>query len=240
MAHLAPLAAFLAIGLLGESLTGGGDAAFLWVYPIQAVIGLAVIGCFWSAYEFGPMRVSSLCWAFLAAPLALLLWIAPSWLYVRFGAPGWMESQVPGLGAPVRTLLGLAERTDGFNPAAYEGTFVPPPAGLALRFLRLVIVVPLIEEICWRGYVMRLVDDPDRPFFQNPFGRHRWKTYGIVTALVVLIHQPIDWLGAFCFGSMVYGLAVKTKSLGVCVLFHALVNLMLGVYVLVTRQWGYW
>ncbi len=240
VAHVAPLAALLGVGLIGGFAPGGEDEVLLWLYPVQTAAGLALISLFWSSYDFGPMRPGAVLRAVVAAPLALLLWVAPSWLFVRYGEPGWAQSQVPGFGRALCTVLGLADRTEGFNPADYSGTWVSPQVGLALRFLRLGIVVPLAEEICWRGYVMRLVDDSERRFFENSFGRHRWRTYAIVTGLVVLVHQPVDWVGAFCFGSIAYWLAVTSKSLGVCVIFHALVNLLLGVYVLGTRQWGYW
>ena len=34
--------------------------------------------------------------------------------------------------------------------------------------------------------------------------------------------------------------AIRTKSLPTCILAHALTNLLLGVYVMQTRQWGFW
>jgi CAAX prenyl protease-like protein len=236
-AHLLPLTVFLLIGAAGE-LVDGKDHGILWVYPLQALLCLAVLGWLWPAYSFGPLRGWRL--VLLTAPLGWLVWIAPSQLYLRFGAPAWLEGHVPGFDLPWRSLVGLDHRAGGFDPAAYQGTGVPPLAGLALRFVRLVITVPLVEEICWRGFVMRLVDDLDKPFYENSFGHHRWRTYAVVTGLVVLAHHPVDWVGAFAFGSMVYLIAVRTKSLGACVLFHALVNLLLGVYVVATQQWGYW
>jgi hypothetical protein len=33
---------------------------------------------------------------------------------------------------------------------------------------------------------------------------------------------------------------VRTKSLGACVVAHAVTNLGLGIYIMVTRQWGFW
>jgi hypothetical protein len=35
-------------------------------------------------------------------------------------------------------------------------------------------------------------------------------------------------------------LCVRTKSLGACVWMHAVANLLLGFYVMKTRQWGFW
>jgi membrane protease YdiL (CAAX protease family) len=53
-------------------------------------------------------------------------------------------------------------------------------------------------------------------------------------------HASIDYAAAIVFGSLMYWLAVRTKSLAACVLAHAVANLILGVYVMVTQQWGYW
>jgi len=236
-AHLLPLVVFMAVGL-GADWGGFGSDSKLWVYPLQAIAGLALIGFYWPAFEFRPWRGWLL--ILLTAPLAWAAWLAPSWIYRHYGAPAWMDLPVPMMEIPLRTVCGLTDRTDGFDPNAYAGTMLPVWAGVALRFLRLVVTVPLVEEVCWRGFVMRQVDDPGRSFAENPFGRHRWRTYGIVTALVVLVHQPMDWFGALVFGSLAYFIAVRTKSLGACVIFHAAVNLLLGISVMLTSQWGFW
>ena len=34
--------------------------------------------------------------------------------------------------------------------------------------------------------------------------------------------------------------AIRTKSLFACVICHAVANLLLGIYVTLTQQWGYW
>jgi CAAX prenyl protease-like protein len=102
------------------------------------------------------------------------------------------------------------------------------------------VTVPLVEELCWRGFVMRALADPDRPFPETPFGTHRWKSYFVVTALVTVAHRPEDWIGAWIFGSLVYAVAVRTRSMAACVLAHAVANGFLGIVVVATRQWGYW
>ena len=53
-------------------------------------------------------------------------------------------------------------------------------------------------------------------------------------------HAPVDWTGALGFGTLMYVLAVRSKSLGACVVMHAVANLLLGLYVMWTRQWGFW
>jgi membrane protease YdiL (CAAX protease family) len=57
---------------------------------------------------------------------------------------------------------------------------------------------------------------------------------------VMLIHNTSDWPGAFVWGSLMYFLAVRTKSLGACIVMHAVGNLLLGLYVMKTGLWGFW
>ena len=87
---------------------------------------------------------------------------------------------------------------------------------------------------------MRYIAAGERDWKQVPFGEHSWRVYGIVTLLVVLAHHPADYASAFVWGSLVYYLAVTTKSLGSCVVMHAVGNLLLGLYVMNTGQWGFW
>ena len=54
------------------------------------------------------------------------------------------------------------------------------------------------------------------------------------------MHQPGDYLGALIFGTLMYFLCVRTKSLAACVIMHAIANLILGIYVMKTRLWGFW
>jgi len=241
LAHIAPLLTFMLIGFFGHELFLLFGLKFnpdLWLYPMQAIAGIALVIFFWPSYRFTPIRGLPL--AAACAALGIGAWIAPAIIYQRFGAPPGLSQPIFGLDLEWRELLGLADRSEGFDPHLYEETWLPLWAGLALRFFRMVITVAFVEEICWRGFVMRLVDNPDRPFHTNPFGRHRWRTYAIVTSLVVVAHMPVDYLGAFIYGSLTYFVAVRTKSLAACVFMHALANLLLGIYVMSSSQWGFW
>lgn len=135
---------------------------------------------------------------------------------------------------------GIVARNDGFDPDVIDRHSFWWMAAVGMRFLRMVVIVPLVEEIFWRGFLMRYVIAGERPFEAVPFGTHHWKAFVIVTAGVVLIHNPEDYAGALVWGTLMYVLAVRTRSLGACVTMHAVGNLLLGVYVLQTRQWGFW
>jgi membrane protease YdiL (CAAX protease family) len=59
-----------------------------------------------------------------------------------------------------------------------------------------------------------------------------------VTLAFAAVH--IQWMTAIVWGSMIALLLVRTRSLGACIIAHAVTNLLLGVYVLYTHDWAFW
>ena len=158
-------------------------------------------------------------------------WLLPTVLYDYWGL-----SATP---TGVLKLLGVAERKEGFDP----GVFHSPVAwwtAVSLRFLRLVVVVALVEEIFWRGFLMRFVADWEGEYWRQPFGRATWKSYLIVTGLFMAAHASIDYAAAFVYGTLTYLLCIWSKSLGACVIMHATANLLMGLYIMAYGKYGLW
>ena len=109
---------------------------------------------------------------------------------------------------------------------------------LAARFTRLVIVVPLVEEIFWRGFLLRYLVRED--FTAIPFGSSNRFSFWAVVVAFTAVHAPADWPAAFLTGILFNLIAVRTRSLAACVTAHAVANLALGVYICATKQWGFW
>ncbi len=199
-----------------------------WLFPLQTVVGLILLVSFWRHYDFRPARGFV-----LAAALALVgiaVWILPGHLFWQLG----MEE------GPWR-VLGFTARDEGFDPTVVgEPGSAPYLATLGFRFLRMVVVVALVEEIFWRGFLMRYLLDPHGNYWEQPFGKFSWLSLGVVTGLFTFAHHPSDYFGAVVYGLLTYALAVRTKSLAACVFMHAVANLALGIYVLATGQNGYW
>jgi len=126
-------------------------------------------------------------------------------------------------------LAGLAPDEGGFEPERVLGAgSAATYAEYALRFARAAIVVPFVEELFWRGYLMRWCIDRDFP--QNvPIGRHSWLSYGVTTLLFMLIHCPADYAGAFLYGTLAYVLVACTKRLTPAIAMHAAANLIMGI-----------
>jgi len=48
------------------------------------------------------------------------------------------------------------------------------------------------------------------------------------------------WLSAVVWGLMIAALLVYTKSLGACIIAHAVTNLLLAIWVIKNHQWSFW
>lgn len=208
-AFLTPFATFLV--LLGVSDFAGTSAKY-WVYPAQTLLCGILVARYWPRYRFkAPAHAG---FALFMAALVFLAWISP------------------------QEFFGVQRRFTGFDPAVFQKNSAPWFFNLAFRFARLVVVVPLIEEIFWRGFLLRYLIRDD---FENvPVGAFSWLSFAVVTAGFCFEHQRPDWPAALIAGAAFNAVAYRTRSLSACVLAHAATNLLLGIYILRTGQWGFW
>ena len=232
-AHVGPMVVFqlllMLVFLFEKSVPGYPwyrTAPEHWVYPLQTLVCGGMIFFWWRHYDWSRTNWKSLGIGVIAGVVGIAVWILPTELYYRMGedAPEWAR------------WLGVRERDDGFDPNDVSWSSL----AVALRLIRMAVVVAFVEELLWRGFLMRYLVNTDKPFTSTPFGTHSWKVFGIVTVLVVLIHQPADYVVALLWGALVYFVAVKTRSLAACVVMHGVANLVLGIYILKTGHYGLW
>lgn len=212
-----PMGVFLAALVLISLLKRVGGAFWLerpeyWLYPLQTLACAALLYWYWG--EYGLQKPRGLFVTFTIAVIVFVLWISP------------------------QAVFGFPARTEGYNP--YALTVSPPLwwALLAFRFLRLVIVVPLVEEIFWRGFLLRYFIN--ERFVSVPIGAFSWLSFTVVTVGFMLVHSTPDWPAAVVTGALYNFIAYRTKSLSSCVIAHALTNLFLGHWIMHTGQWGFW
>ena len=62
----------------------------------------------------------------------------------------------------------------------------------------------------------------------------------VETPVPMLAHAPIDYAGAFVYGSLTYLLCVWSRNLGACVVMHFIANLLMGLYAMQTGKYGLW
>jgi CAAX prenyl protease-like protein len=216
-AYAFPMVLFTVLLVLSSALKKPGDSFWLsspeyWIYPLQTVLCGALIFWFWREYRLE--RPARLGFGLAVAIVVFALWIAP------------------------QAFFGAGARSTGFNPDAFAGHPLLYWTTVAMRFIRLALVVPLVEEIFWRGFLLRFLIDED--FERVPFGTFSWLSFAVVTLAFGFSHSRPDWAVALVTGALYNVVAYWTKSLATCVLTHAVTNLLLGLWIMETRQWGFW
>ena len=118
-----------------------------------------------------------------------------------------------------------------------------PPDGLrsgwvwTWRTLRAVMIVPIAEELFWRGWLMRWLVNND--FQRVALGTYAPLAFWMTAALFGSEHGPY-WDVGFLTG-VVYNLwMVRSRSLANCILMHGVTNGLLSAYVITFSQWQYW
>ena len=225
---IAPLVVYLLIGALEPSPgepTGGFSYPLAYAVKIAATV--AVMAWLLPGYRKLPLRVHPLSVAW--GVVGVVLWIA----LVRLGEVIGVEKLL----APL--MMGSSGERSAFNPFAFwEGSTATAAAFLALRFLGLAAIVPVIEEFFLRGFVVRIADHRD--WEAAPIGPPGPIGWVAVIALPVLMHPPHEALAAAAWFGLATVWVARTRSIWDAVVLHAVTNLLLGVYVVATGSWSLW
>ena len=108
---------------------------------------------------------------------------------------------------------------------------------LAIRVIGYVVIVPLAEELAFRGYAMRRLRRAE--FHTVPSGEFAWMPWLVSSVLFGAMHGSM-WPAGTIAG-LLFGLAlVRRGALGDAVQAHATTNLLLAVYAAVTGRWSVW
>ncbi len=108
---------------------------------------------------------------------------------------------------------------------------------LALRMIRAVLIVPIVEELFWRAWLMRWLIDND--FEKVPLGKYAPQSFWLVAILFASEHGSY-WDVGLLAGIVYNWWMVRTRSLGDLILAHAVTNFILSVYVIAFGKWEYW
>lgn len=214
--YVAPFAVFMLLlalrGMLEAPLRDAGlDAR--WLYGGQVIAaGLALM-------IFAP-RVTELrqwphCiehWA-----LALIVGVIVFGVWINADA-GWMR-----IGEPVATFVGV----DG-GEVRWDLVLV--------RCVGAVLLVPVIEEVFWRAFLMRWIDNRDF-VTRSP---QATTAFALVASSAVFALAHDLWLAGLVAG-LAYGwLYMRTRNLWSSIVAHATTNLALAIWVVAGSHWEYW
>lgn len=200
-------------GIAPGDATWGFDTRWLYALNLPLVGGLLL--WWWRDYgELHRQNAPTLREVLLAVAVGVVVFA----LWIRLDAP-WMQ---------------IGESTAGFVPRDAQGQLLWPL--IAVRWLGATLLVPVMEELFWRSFLMRWLQVPQ--FEALPPRRVGAKALVLSTFVFMLAH-PL-WLAAIVAG-LAYALLYRhTGRLWPAVIAHAVTNGLLGVWVVQTGQWQFW
>jgi len=212
--YVAPFATFVLLLGLGSATGAPPQAA------CPARVLAAALVFWWGSRRLVACKPSRPRTSLLAGVAVFIVWIAPDLLW-----PGYRD-----LWLFRNSLTGAARST------------VPDSLRTDLVFLLFraggsALLVPVVEELFWRAWLMRWLISPH--FEGLPLGTYAARAFWLTAILFALEHGPY-WDVGLAAGLAYNGWMVRTRNLADCILAHAATNACLAAYVLVTGAWRYW
>ncbi|MBX3616509.1 CAAX prenyl protease-related protein [Nitrosomonas sp.] len=213
--RIAPFAAYVFFMILEDVLLKFGWEAndIRWLYAAKIIV---VAGLLWgmrSAY-------SELRWpgaaGFRTWGIAVIAGIVVFVAWINMTAD-WM-------------VMGEAVGFDPRNDDEIDWVFV------AVRIAGAALVVPVMEELFWRSFLMRWIQHPN--FLSVDPAQVGLKALAIAAILFAVAHSL--WFAGL-FAGIVYSLLyMRSGTLWSPILAHAVTNGILGIWIVVTGNWGFW
>ena len=118
-------------------------------------------------------------------------------------------------------------------------SYAPEVCGWALTIAKLLgsaFVISAAEEWFFRGFLYRWLRKGD--FLTVDPARYDAQAFWTVVVLFGLEHDR--WLAGMAAGAVYGWLVLKTGRIDPAIVAHATTNLALGLYVVLSRQYGFW
>jgi hypothetical protein len=185
-----------------------------WLVAARALVAGAIVAVFWQKYreihEAPQTGAGEWSIAVIGGVAIAALWIALDG-FLAFGGP-----------------------PKPFVPLRPDGAYDLPL--LAARLLGFVVIVPVIEELFWRSFLMRWIDR--RAFLAADPRRASAKAHAVTTILFALEHHA--WVPGLAAG-LLYGIIYRrTGNLRACIASHAISNAVLGGWIIANNDWILW
>ena len=217
LVRVVPFAAFMVLlalrGMVPSDGSWGIDAR--WIYGATVLVVGALLAWFWREYgELVSQTWPTLTEAALAVAVGLVVFV----LWISLDAP-WMK---------------LGEATAGFTPLDAQGRIDWPL--VVVRWIGAALIVPVMEELFWRSYLMRWIQSPQ---FESAVPQKVGLKAVVLSTFVFMLAHTL-WLAAIVAGLAYALLYLRSGKLWLPIIAHAVTNGALGVWVVVTGKWAFW
>lgn len=128
------------------------------------------------------------------------------------------------------------EKGSLFNPYDLTQSYISAILLIVVRIFGAAIVVPIMEELFWRSFLMRYLITS--PFTSIAVGKFSWFSFLSVAVLFGLAHHRFI---VGIIAGIIYGLLlIYQKNLKGVIIAHGTTNLLLGMYTVLTENWQFW
>jgi exosortase E/protease (VPEID-CTERM system) len=208
------------------------NAAEPYLMPFLVVIAARMLtSAFFSGFNYG-------------YPLQVILAAIVLWYYVpRLKSLEWkMSGGAVGMGAAAALIWvflddrgsGAATANQAFRSGLNSMSLTTASIWLLIRISGALIVAPLVEELAFRGYLLRKLIATD--FEGVEFNRFTWISFTVSSIAFGLLHQ--SWLAGIVAG-MIFALAMYRRGrLADAIGAHAVANGLVIAYAIVTGHWS--
>ena len=218
LVRVVPFAVFMALLALRGLAPLDGSWGFdpRWVYAATVGVVTGLMAWWWREYgELARQTLPTLRETAVAVAVGALVFV----LWIHLDAP-WM------------TLDAGAVRP--FVPLDAQGQIDWPL--VVVRWLGATLMVPVMEELFWRSFLMRWIQ---QPVFEGVDPRRVGLRAVLLSTFVFVLAHPL-WLAAIVAGLAYALIYIRTGRLWTAVIAHAVTNGMLGVWVVMTGNWQFW
>lgn len=217
-ARVIPFAVFIAFIVL-QSVAGdwlrsmGMDTR--WLYPARTIAVALLLLVFWRHYTelhgFSGITGRLIVAAIAAGIAVFLLWINLDFEWATFGKPSPFDPTLPD-GSGLDWVL------------------------VCFRLMGLAVIVPVMEELFWRSFLLRWLDQHDF----MPYDPRKVTLRAMLLCALLFASAHNLWLAGLLAG-LVYSLVyVRGGNLWLPIISHATTNAALGWWILATQHWQFW
>jgi membrane protease YdiL (CAAX protease family) len=205
------------------------------LYPVKCLLVAGVIAWYWR--ELPSLKPVAPVASVAVGVLGLVLWVGME------PVAAWLAEAVSGVWNQLVGAVGWTSgemKTDSLRVAGLDPFALYPTAEawalFACRVAGIALVVPVMEELFWRGFLMRWLIRDD--FTAVPLGTYQPLSFWTTTLFFASVHGT-EWPQGLVVGVIYGAWFVRTKSLGSIMLAHGVTNLLLAFYCLATGQWHF-
>ena len=213
-ARIVPFATYLAFIVVADVLErlGVSAASLRWLYALKVGAVLVTLIMYWRDYtELQRWRVSPIQagTAVAAGLLVLVLWVSLTASWMVIGTPGGFDPRTAG---QIDWLM------------------------VCVRIAGAALVVPVMEELFWRSFLMRWLDDVN---FERVDPRGV-KPVSVLITVLLFAFEHNQWLAGIVAGLAYSLLYLRDRQLWSAIVAHAVTNLVLGLWIVRYEMWTYW